>query len=66
MVIVEKERLVEEVRQNAQLEIAQLNEVLEENKRFQCFPFFVSSFLQLTNIQISQLLLSLSTMNCQF
>jgi len=33
MVIVEKERLVEEVRQNAQLEIAELNEALEENKR---------------------------------
>ena len=40
MVIVEKDRLVDEVKKNAQREIADLNEVLEENKRFLCFFIF--------------------------
>ena len=46
MVIVEKERLVEEVRENAEREVAELNEVLEENKRFLSFSrlFFNRNF----------------------
>ena len=67
MVIVEKERLVEEVRQNAQLEIAELNEALEENKRFLSFLLFLFTlFLQLTSIHIAQYLLNLSNIFFQF
>ena len=52
MVIVEKERLVEEVKENAEREVAELNEVLEENKRFLSFldPCLTTALLLLVRV----------------